>query len=64
MNNNNQRLDPMVERALEKIKYDQQFKPDCGVIVGPTGPTGPTGPGGGSGGETGPTHTVKSVIKK
>lgn len=50
---NNEQND-LVRYAMEKIKRDQRFKPDCCFII----PTGPTGPGTGP---TGPTHTVKSV---
>ena len=38
--------------AIEKIKRDQKFRPNCSVIIGPTGPTGPSG---GATGPTGPT---------
>lgn len=41
MNNNNNELE---RYAIEKIKRDQRFKPNCSVIIGPTGPTGPQGP--------------------
>jgi len=38
--------------AIEKIKRDQRFRPNCSVIIGPTGPTGPAG------GTTGPTGPI------
>jgi len=39
--------------AIEKIRRDQRFKPNCCFIM----PTGPTGPGTGITGPTGPTYT-------
>ena len=41
----------LVKWAMEKIRRDEKFKPDCCFII----PTGPTGPGGGATGPTGPT---------
>ena len=48
--------DRNVRNALEKIRIDSQFKPNCccGGITGPTGPAG---------GPTGPTHTLLSESK-
>ena len=46
MNNNDNELERL---AIEKIRRDSRFRPNCNVIIGPTGPTGP------SGGATGPT---------
>lgn len=40
--NNNQ--NDLVRLAMEKIKRDQKFKPNCNVIIGPTGPAGEIGP--------------------
>lgn len=37
MNNND-----LVKWAMEKIRCDENHKPDCCAVVGPTGPTGPT----------------------
>lgn len=65
MNNNND--NDLIREALEKIRRDSRFRPNCNVIIGPTGPTGPaggaTGPTGPTGatGDVGPTHPVKSV---
>lgn len=63
MNNN----DSLIRRALEKIKRDQKFKPDCTTIIGPTGPaggpTGPTGPTGATG-DIGPTGRFNNSSNK
>ena len=40
--NNNQ--NDLVRCAMEKIRRDEKFKPNCCFII----PTGPTGPGGGA----------------
>jgi len=40
----------LVKWAMEKIRRDEKFKPDCCFII----PTGPTGPSGGPIGHTGP----------
>ncbi len=48
--NNCPNNDNIYQDALNKIKHDQKFKPDCcsavgmGGATGPTGPTGPAGP--------------------
>jgi len=59
--NNNQ--NDLVRWAMEKIRRDEKFKPNCCFIIptGPTGgtgtgPTGPTGPTGATG-ATGATYT-------
>jgi len=59
---NNEQND-LVRCAMEKIRRDERFKPNCCFIIptGPTGgtgtgPTGPTGPTGATG-ATGPTYT-------
>ena len=51
MNCNNDKK--ILKNAIEKIEHDQQFKPNCCCVIGPTGPTGPTGPAGGPIGPTG-----------
>lgn len=33
----------ILKKAIQKIEYDQQFKPSCSCVIGPTGPTGPRG---------------------
>lgn len=55
MNNNDNEL---VRWAREKIRRDEQNRPQCCVIVGPTGPTGPSGGPTGPTGDIGPTHPV------
>ena len=66
MNNNQNNL---IKCAMEKIKNDQKFKPNCNVVIGPagadgaTGPTGPTGPTGDIG-PTGPTDTYDYFFNK
>ena len=54
MNNNDNELERW---AIEKIRRDQKFKPNCCFII----PTGPTGPGTGITGPTGPTGATGEV---
>ena len=56
---NNEQND-LVRYAIEKIKRDQRFKPDCCFII----PTGPTGPGTGATGPTGPTGAYNYFFNK
>lgn len=46
------------EKALNKIKTDEQCRPKYCCLVGPTGPTGPSGGPTGSTGPTGPTGST------
>ena len=50
--NNNQ--NDLVRWAMEKIRRDEKFKPNCCFVI----PTGPTGPGGGPTGPTGATDRL------
>ena len=56
--NNNQ--NDLVRRAMKKIRCDENHRPICNVIMGPTGATGATGATGpqgiqGATGDVGPT---------